>query len=68
MLAGGSGITPMYQVALHILRDSNDDTQLSLIYANVQGGCRRGGWLGEGRRVGTANSGGQGSSSCVSGC
>ncbi|KAL4853280.1 NADH--cytochrome b5 reductase 1 [Chlorella vulgaris] len=34
MLAGGSGITPMYQVATEILRDSNDDTHLSLVYAN----------------------------------
>lgn len=35
MIAGGSGITPMYQVAQEILRDPNDPTALSLIYANV---------------------------------
>ncbi|PSC68419.1 NADH-cytochrome b5 reductase 1 [Micractinium conductrix] len=35
MIAGGSGITPMYQVAQEILRDPNDTTSLSLIYANV---------------------------------
>lgn len=37
MIAGGSGITPMYQVAQEILRDPNDPTALSLIYANVAG-------------------------------
>lgn len=35
MIAGGSGITPMFQVAQEILNDPNDDTALSLIYANV---------------------------------
>ncbi|EFN51098.1 hypothetical protein CHLNCDRAFT_141423 [Chlorella variabilis] len=37
MLAGGSGITPMFQVMQHILKDPNDNTALSLVYANVTG-------------------------------
>ena len=45
MLAGGSGITPMFQVAQQVLRDPNDDTPISLIYANVTGGWV-GGWVG----------------------
>lgn len=35
MLAGGSGITPMYQVLIHILKNPKDKTHVSLIYANV---------------------------------
>ena len=35
MIAGGSGITPMYQVAQAILRDPHDITKVFLIYANV---------------------------------
>lgn len=35
MVAGGSGITPMYQVANLILKNPFDKTMLSLIYANV---------------------------------
>ena len=35
MLAGGTGITPMYQVINAILRDPSDRTQLSLVSANV---------------------------------
>lgn len=35
MLAGGSGITPMYQVARAILENPNDTTKVHLIYANV---------------------------------
>ncbi|XP_023540168.1 NADH--cytochrome b5 reductase 1-like [Cucurbita pepo subsp. pepo] len=35
MLAGGSGITPMYQVARSILENPNDKTKIHLIYANV---------------------------------
>ncbi|MFS7904503.1 putative cytochrome-b5 reductase [Helianthus anomalus] len=35
MLAGGSGITPMFQVARAILEDESDKTKLDLIYANV---------------------------------
>eukprot|EP01083_Nonionella_stella_P033228 90976_1 len=35
MLAGGSGITPMYQIIQHIARnEESDKTQLSLIFAN----------------------------------
>lgn len=33
-IAGGSGITPMYQVAQEILRNPEDKTQVSLIFAN----------------------------------
>lgn len=35
MLAGGSGITPMFQVARAILENPNDVTKVHLIYANV---------------------------------
>ncbi|KAK9115604.1 hypothetical protein Sjap_014551 [Stephania japonica] len=35
MLAGGSGITPMFQVARAILEDPKDNTNVHLIYANV---------------------------------
>ena len=34
MIAGGTGITPMYQVIKAVLKQSDDDTQLSLLYAN----------------------------------
>ena len=33
MVAGGTGITPCYQVVDEILRDPNDPTQISLIFA-----------------------------------
>lgn len=35
MLAGGSGITPMFQVARAILENPNDKTKVHLVYANV---------------------------------
>ncbi|KAI4383722.1 hypothetical protein MLD38_009527 [Melastoma candidum] len=35
MLAGGTGITPMFQVARAILENPNDKTKVHLIYANV---------------------------------
>jgi cytochrome-b5 reductase len=35
MIAGGTGITPMYQVIRHVLEDPKDRTRISLIYANV---------------------------------
>ena len=34
MVAGGTGITPMYQIIQHLLRNAGDKTQLSLVYAN----------------------------------
>lgn len=34
MIAGGSGITPMLQVADEILRNADDATDVSLVYAN----------------------------------
>ena len=34
MIAGGTGITPMYQVINAILKDSEDSTNISLLYAN----------------------------------
>ena len=34
MVAGGTGITPMYQIIRTILRDPNDRTVVRLIYAN----------------------------------
>jgi cytochrome-b5 reductase len=35
MIAGGTGITPMYQVARAILENPEDKTKIYLIYANV---------------------------------
>ncbi|XP_054789391.1 NADH--cytochrome b5 reductase 1-like isoform X2 [Prosopis cineraria] len=35
MLAGGSGITPMFQITRAILENPKDKTKLNLIYANV---------------------------------
>lgn len=34
MIAGGTGITPIYQVMQAILKDSDDDTEMYLVYAN----------------------------------
>eukprot|EP00210_Caulerpa_lentillifera_P005019 g4793.t1 len=34
MIAGGTGITPMYQVIKAILKDPNDQTEIKLLYAN----------------------------------
>ncbi|KAL0273059.1 UNVERIFIED_CONTAM: hypothetical protein PYX00_005824 [Menopon gallinae] len=34
MIAGGTGITPMYQLIKHVTRDSKDSTQLALLFAN----------------------------------
>mmetsp|Transcript_26395 Transcript_26395/g.71315 ORF Transcript_26395/g.71315 Transcript_26395/m.71315 type:complete len:314 (+) Transcript_26395:53-994(+) len=34
MMAGGTGITPMLQVVAAIMRDPNDKTKVSLLYAN----------------------------------
>lgn len=35
MIAGGTGITPMYQVIKHALSNPADKTKISLIFANV---------------------------------
>ncbi|KAI8366879.1 hypothetical protein BD560DRAFT_400344 [Blakeslea trispora] len=35
MVAGGTGITPMYQIITAILRNPNDKTKISLVYGNV---------------------------------
>lgn len=35
MIAGGTGITPMYQVIRHALTTPGDQTRISLIFANV---------------------------------
>lgn len=35
MLAGGTGITPCYQLAQAILKDPNDPTKVSLIFGNI---------------------------------
>lgn len=34
MIAGGTGITPCYQVAKYILDNPDDDTEIALLYAN----------------------------------
>lgn len=38
MIAGGTGITPMYQIIKSSLGDPTDRTQLALVYANVEEG------------------------------
>lgn len=35
MIAGGTGITPMYQILTAILKNPEDKTKVSLLYANV---------------------------------
>lgn len=35
MIAGGSGVTPMIQVIQHILKNPNDKTEVSLLFANL---------------------------------
>ncbi|KAJ1812740.1 NADH-cytochrome b5 reductase [Coemansia sp. RSA 2598] len=35
MIAGGTGITPMYQVIQHILENPEDKTQIKVVFANV---------------------------------
>eukprot|EP01062_Namystynia_karyoxenos_P066448 TRINITY_DN60365_c0_g1_i1.p1 TRINITY_DN60365_c0_g1~~TRINITY_DN60365_c0_g1_i1.p1 ORF type:complete len:389 (+),score=129.89 TRINITY_DN60365_c0_g1_i1:132-1169(+) len=34
MVAGGTGITPMYQIIINLLKDPRDRTNISLVYAN----------------------------------
>jgi len=34
LIAGGSGITPVYQVIQRVVRDAKDTTEISLLYAN----------------------------------
>lgn len=34
MIAGGSGVTPCYDVAREVLQDPSDNTRMSLVYAN----------------------------------
>ena len=35
MIAGGTGITPMYQVIRNIFKNPNDKTKVTLVYGNV---------------------------------
>lgn len=35
MIAGGTGVTPMYQVAAAILKDQQDTTRISLLFGNL---------------------------------
>ena len=35
LVAGGTGITPMYQIARHIFSNPNDKTKVTLIFGNV---------------------------------
>lgn len=34
MIAGGTGVTPMYQLVTAVLRDPTDETELALLFAN----------------------------------
>lgn len=36
MIAGGTGLTPMFQIIKSSLADPTDNTQLALVYANVE--------------------------------
>jgi cytochrome-b5 reductase len=35
MIAGGTGVTPCYQVATAILKDPRDTTKISLVFGNI---------------------------------
>jgi len=35
MIAGGTGLTPMYQVIQQIIKDRNDNTKVKMIYGNI---------------------------------
>jgi cytochrome-b5 reductase len=35
MIAGGTGLTPMYQVIQQIIKDKNDHTEVKMIYGNI---------------------------------
>jgi cytochrome-b5 reductase len=35
MIAGGTGITPMLQIVHEILKNPNDKTEISLVFANI---------------------------------
>jgi len=35
MIAGGTGLTPMYQVIQQIIKDDNDNTKVKMIYGNI---------------------------------
>jgi cytochrome-b5 reductase len=35
LIAGGTGITPMYQLIKAIFKNPNDKTKVSLVYGNV---------------------------------
>jgi cytochrome-b5 reductase len=35
MIAGGTGITPMYQITKEILRNPQDSTKVSIVFGNV---------------------------------
>ncbi len=34
LISGGTGITPMLQIIMAILKDEEDNTKVSLLYAN----------------------------------
>ena len=36
MIAGGTGINPMYQIIKSSVKDPLDKTKLSLVYANIE--------------------------------
>jgi len=35
MVAGGTGLTPMYQIIQQIIKDKNDHTEVKMIYGNI---------------------------------
>ena len=35
LIAGGTGITPCYQLIKHILNNPNDKTKITLVYGSV---------------------------------
>ncbi|KAJ5245983.1 hypothetical protein N7468_000966 [Penicillium chermesinum] len=36
LIAGGTGVTPMYQLARHIFKNPNDKTKVTLVFGNVK--------------------------------
>jgi hypothetical protein len=61
MIAGGSGVTPCYDVAREVLHDPTDNTRMSLVYANKH---EEDIWL---RKVGAGGGGGRQRSGGVEG-
>ena len=52
LISGGTGITPMLQIIMAVLKDPQDKTKVSLLFANQVGGDTSSSTIREGRWVG----------------